>query len=103
MLDNDLFLNDLALAEFEADLKIEKEKSAYRNRSIVWEKIKQEKLSWLLVLLEQAYMTRQEHNWVVFGIENDNIEELIKKIRFVNQYLPDPSPKKQFELRVKLL
>lgn len=97
------FLNDLAWAGFEADLKKEEDRVKYMNYPLVWNKIRQEKLSWLMVLLERAYMTRQEQAWVYMGVETDSIEELSRKIRFAGQYLPDPNPKKQFELRSKLL
>ena len=98
------FLATLALSKFEHDIKAQEEKVFALESAVRYEKYKQDFMSTLMVLLEYADLDRRELNFVLSDIEEATPDEIKSKIQWVSNRLGEhPDPKKQFELRSKLL
>lgn len=101
---NNSFLAELALANFEIKVKDHREKIFRMESAIRWEQQKQRYLSSLAVLLESAHLEKQELHYVLIGIFDDDPETLLKKIKFVNDRMPEArDPRKQFAQRMNIL
>lgn len=98
------FLSELALANFDIQVKEQKNKLWKLQESVRWEQQKQRFLSSLCVLLESTQLQKEELRYVLTGISEDGPEVLLEKIKFVNDRLPEVrDPRKQFVERQKIL
>lgn len=97
------FLADIALAGFNAEIKRNEEKLRHTERSLIWERQKQSFRSTLSVMLQSAQLTRKELNFVLADVNDASPDELLKKIRFVTERMPEVAdPRRQFADRCKI-
>ena len=97
------FLAEIALASFEAEINANAEKIRHMEAAIRWERQKQSMWSSLSVMLQSAQLSRKELNSVIAGLKDATPDELLEKIQFVADRLPEVrDPRKQYTERCRV-
>lgn len=89
----------IALAGFNAEVNLHREKAWRLDESARWEKSKQKRLSTLALMIDRANLTKEEMRFVLFGIKEATPEELFDKMQFVSERIIDNNPAKEFMQR----
>lgn len=98
------FLDDLAFAEFKAEIRANEERIAIQEASLRYDRSRQSFMSSLMVLLEIADLSRKELHFVLNDVQEATPDQLLEKIQWVSDRLGEhPDPKRQFVLRSKIL
>ena len=101
---NTAFLADLALAGFNLEIKHQEGKVLAMEEAARWERLKQNLRSKLSVMLESAKLSRKELNFVLYGVADADPDQLLEKIRFVVDHIPEAAdPRRQFTERCKVM